>query len=108
VVLRVGYGNEHFLFTGDIGTATEDTLLAQGVPLAAAVLKVAHHGSRYSSSAAFLAAVDPDFAVISGGAGVLPHMKRDFPSGPVRGIVWRYKEEARPKRSKEPSAPRCR
>lgn len=69
VVLRVGYGNEHFLFTGDIGTSTEDSLLAQGVPLAAEVLKVAHHGSRYSSSAAFLAAVDPDFAVISVGAG---------------------------------------
>ena len=69
VVLRVGYGQEYFLFTGDIGTSTEDTLLAQGVPLTAEILKVAHHGSRYSSSAAFLAAVDPDFAVISVGAG---------------------------------------
>jgi len=69
VVLRVGYGQEYFLFTGDIGTSTEDTLLAQGAPVEAAVLKVAHHGSRYSSSAAFLAAVDPDFAVISVGAG---------------------------------------
>jgi len=69
VVLRVGYGQDYFLFTGDIGTTTEGTLLAQGAPVEAAVLKVAHHGSRYSSSATFLAAVDPGFAVISVGAG---------------------------------------
>jgi competence protein ComEC len=69
VVLRLTYGGEHFLFPGDIGTSTEGTLLASGAPLGAAVLKVAHHGSAYSSGAPFLAAVDPDFAVISVGAG---------------------------------------
>jgi len=69
VVLRIGCGSEYYLFTGDIGTTTEGVLLGQGVTVTADVLKVAHHGSRYSSSAAFLAAVDPKVAVISAGAG---------------------------------------
>jgi competence protein ComEC len=69
VVLQVAYGEARFLFTGDIGTSTEDTLLSRGAPVAADVLKVAHHGSRYSSGSAFLAAVGADSAVISVGAG---------------------------------------
>lgn len=73
VVLRITHGEQHFLFTGDIGTTTEQTLLNLGVPLAAVILKVAHHGSRYSSSAPFLAAVDPDFAVISVGDNSYGH-----------------------------------
>ena len=69
VVLLVTYGQVRFLFTGDIGTGTEQTILALGTPVAADILKVAHHGSGYSSSASFLSAVAADLAIISVGAG---------------------------------------
>ena len=55
------------LLTGDAGAQSEDRMLASGVDLAADVLKVGHHGSAYSSTAAFIAAVHPCYAVISVG-----------------------------------------
>jgi competence protein ComEC len=55
------------LFTGDAGTQSEARILATGVDLAADVLKVGHHGSAYSSSPPFLAAVRPRDALISVG-----------------------------------------
>lgn len=64
VVLLVTYGDVEFLFTGDIGSTTEQTILSLGTPVAADVLKVAHHGSKYSSSASFLNAVGADVAII--------------------------------------------
>lgn len=66
-VVRLTYGQTRFLFTGDLEGAGEDALLASGEALRAEVLKVAHHGARTSSSAAFLAAVAPRLAVISAG-----------------------------------------
>jgi competence protein ComEC len=68
VVLRLDFGHTSFLFTGDAEAATERWLLQSRAKLAAQVLKVAHHGSRYSSSARFLRAVAPLAAVISVGA----------------------------------------
>lgn len=68
VVMLVTYGQTDFLFTGDIGDSTEQTILDSGSGVAAEVLKVAHHGSRYTSSTAFLEAVGPELAVISVGA----------------------------------------
>lgn len=55
------------LFTGDAGTATEARMLASGANLQADLLKVGHHGSAYSSSPAFIAAVRPRVALISVG-----------------------------------------
>lgn len=68
LVLRLEYGLVSFLLASDIGAPSEAELLARGTPLAATVLKVAHHGSRTSSTAPFLAAVRPTLAVISVGA----------------------------------------
>ncbi len=68
VVLLVVYGNVRFLLTGDIDSSTEQTILGGGTPVAAEVLKVAHHGSAYGSSATFLDAVGAELAVISVGA----------------------------------------
>ena len=48
--------------------------MARGVPLGCTLLKVAHHGSRYSSSEVFLAAVAPQTAVISAGYGNSFHL----------------------------------
>jgi competence protein ComEC len=57
VVLRLQYGEISFLLPGDIEVPVEQGLAASGVPLAATVSKSPHHGSRTSSSDAFLDAV---------------------------------------------------
>ena len=67
MVLRVAQGSQSVMFTGDIEAAGERALLARtpAVALAATVLKAPHHGSRTSSSSAFVAAVRPQVAVLS-------------------------------------------
>ncbi len=70
VVTLVEYGGVRFLLTGDAEAGEEDRLVARyGDGLRAAVLKVAHHGSKTSSTPGFLAAVHPRLAIISVGAG---------------------------------------
>jgi competence protein ComEC len=68
VVLKLTDGRVSFLLTGDIQAGVEQELVESGRPLAASVLKVAHHGSITSSTPAWLAAVNPQVAVISVGA----------------------------------------
>ena len=67
VVTRLAYGKESFLFAGDITSKQEQALVDDKENLSADVLKVAHHGSKYSTSDIFLAAVAPKVAVISDG-----------------------------------------
>ena len=67
VVLRVVYGDISFLLTGDILREAEERLVARGAHVDSDVLKVAHHGSRSSSSEVFLRSVTPAAAVISVG-----------------------------------------
>ncbi len=67
LVLRLDYGNASFLLTGDIEASGEEALLRSDAALAATVLKVPHHGSRTSSTPAFLRAVRPAVTVISAG-----------------------------------------
>jgi competence protein ComEC len=55
------------LFTGDLGTVSEERLLAGGASVGSSLLKVGHHGSRYASGDQFLSAVSPRVAVISAG-----------------------------------------
>lgn len=69
VVVRLDYKGASFLFTGDAEAANEKEMLSAGCDLDVDVLKVGHHGSSYSSTDAFLAAVTPRYAVISVGAG---------------------------------------
>jgi competence protein ComEC len=66
-VIRLSLGARAFLFTGDAEHEAEASLLERGVPLAADFLKVGHHGSRTSSSPAFLDAVRPRVATMSTG-----------------------------------------
>ena len=67
IVIRLTYEDTSFLFTGDAEALSEKEILASGLDLSADVLKLGHHGSAYSSSDAFLDAVDPSYAVISVG-----------------------------------------
>jgi competence protein ComEC len=69
VVARLAYQGFSVLFTGDAETPTETWLLDSGARLRSAVLKVAHHGSRYASGAPFLRAVGARIAIVSVGAG---------------------------------------
>lgn len=69
IVLRIDYGNTSFLFNGDAEDWSEYMMLDAKANLKADVLKVAHHGSRDSSTPAFLNAVQPKYAVISAGRG---------------------------------------
>lgn len=55
------------LFTGDIGFPSEELMVESGVDLDCDILKVAHHGSKYSSSREFIDACSPSVAVISVG-----------------------------------------
>ncbi|MDO8529875.1 MAG: ComEC/Rec2 family competence protein [bacterium] len=64
---RLVYGSRSFLFTGDASSKVESKLISQGIDVDSDVLKVGHHGSRFSTSDAFLQAVSPDIAVISAG-----------------------------------------
>lgn len=65
IVLKLTYGNNSFLLTGDATSNVEKTLLNDNIK--SDVLKVAHHGSNYSSTDEFLDVVSPKYAVISVG-----------------------------------------
>ncbi len=68
VVLRLTWGKVSFLLTADIRQEAELELIKQRANLRSTVLKVAHHGSKTSTYPQFLAAADPEIAVISVGA----------------------------------------
>ena len=66
VVIKLTYGDNKFLFTGDAEKSEEDDIWTN---VKCDVLKVGHHGSATSSSANFLKKADPTYAVISCGVG---------------------------------------
>lgn len=86
LVLRLSHGAIDVLFTGDVEAAGEQTLLSANGALASEILKVPHHGSRTSSTAAFVEAVAPQVAVASLGF----HNRFHFPAPEV---VQRYAEQ---------------
>jgi competence protein ComEC len=67
MTLRLDSAGFSALFTGDIGFEAEARLLGNRSNLRAMLLKVPHHGSRYSTGPDFLDAVSPEFAIISAG-----------------------------------------
>lgn len=64
VVVKLIYGNNKFLFTGDAEYVSEYEILDNNIDISADVLKVGHHGSSTSTSDKFLNAVKPKYAVI--------------------------------------------
>lgn len=73
LVVRIDCGGASFLFPGDAEEPAEQALLSEGANVTATVLHVGHHGSLTSTSAAFLAAVAPRYAVVSVGANDYGH-----------------------------------
>ena len=66
-VIRLTYGDTSFLFAGDAEKESESRILKEGYSVEADVLKCGHHGSSTSTSAKFLKAMNPKYAVISCG-----------------------------------------
>jgi len=67
IVSQLVYGDFEALFTGDIEKSTENKLVSAGINLNADILKIAHHGSKTSTSDTFLRAVSALIAVIEVG-----------------------------------------
>jgi competence protein ComEC len=67
LVLRLADGAESFLLAGDIERPSERAILAEDQPVQVNFLKVAHHGSKTSTTEPFLLAAHPAFAAISAG-----------------------------------------
>lgn len=86
LVMRIQDRATSFLLTGDIEQAEEKRILAEGVPLESTFLKVPHHGSKTSSTQAFLAAVQPRIAAISVGVN-------NAYGHPSESVVERYTED---------------
>ncbi len=82
VVLELRLGGVSVLLPGDVGREVEETLTPRLAAAAFRVLKVPHHGSASSSSAAFLAAVRPDLAILTVGRGTVV----------ARDVLGRYRD----------------
>lgn len=67
LVMRLTDGSESMLLAGDIERPSERRILAEDQDVSVNFLKVAHHGSKTSTTDAFLTAVHPAFAAISVG-----------------------------------------
>lgn len=72
-VVKVTYGSTSFLLTGDAEAESERAMLESGANLRADVLLVGHHGSKSSTTAKFLNAVKPMYAVIQVGDNSYGH-----------------------------------
>jgi competence protein ComEC len=84
-VLRVEGGGRSVLLTGDIEREQESALVVDGAPLRSDVLLAPHHGSKTSSSAAFLDLVHPRVAVFQAGY-------RNRFGHPAEDVLDRYRE----------------
>ncbi len=77
VVVKINYGENSLLLTGDIEKKVESKLFYSGLDISAKFLKIAHHGSKTSSSELFLDSVSPSFAFIEVGDNRYGHPSED-------------------------------
>lgn len=89
IVAEFTAGNFDMLLTADISDKIEKQLLQGGAIKPAEVLKVSHHGSRFSSTEEFIKAVNPEIAVVSVGAS-------NTYNHPHPETLARYKQSAVP------------
>ena len=65
IIMRLVQDEHSVLLTGDTTKKIEKLLVEEGTDIKANILKIAHHGSKTSSSRVFLEAVDPEIAILS-------------------------------------------
>ncbi|MNW48061.1 ComEC family competence protein [compost metagenome] len=75
-VIKLTYGSTTYLLTGDAERESEQDMISSGVDLHADVMLVGHHGSKSSTSPAFLKKVGPKYAVIQVGENTYGHPKQ--------------------------------
>lgn len=85
LVFKLKYNNFSMLFTGDIEEIGEKEILKSNIDLTSNILKVAHHGSKSSSTESFIKAVNPKVAVIGVG-------KSNNFGHPAQEVLERFKE----------------
>lgn len=85
VVIKLVFGQNSFLFTGDLPDKEEEKLIQAHPSLTAEVLKVSHHGSKYATRTDFLDKVRPRDAIISVG-------KNNRFGHPTQEVLGRLKE----------------
>jgi len=86
IVARLVFGETSFLFTGDIDKSVEKDITDKNPDLTVGVIKVAHHGSKTSTSGEFVGRVSPEYAVISVGGD----NKYGHPTQEVLDILSKY------------------
>jgi competence protein ComEC len=77
IVSKLIFERSSFLFTGDIYKEVEESLSLTPFDLSSKILKVAHHGSKTSSSQKFLEKVLPEVAIISVGENKYGHPNKE-------------------------------
>lgn len=77
IVLYGKIANAFFLFTGDIDSSVESKIINKYPDLPVDILKVAHHGSKYSTSSEFIKHIKPKIAIISVGRNFYGHPTKE-------------------------------
>jgi len=87
IVVKIIYKNNSFLLMGDAGDKAEQDILNSNTNITANLIKIGHHGSKYSSSSNFIQKVNPQYAIISVGKD----NQYGHPSIEVLNILERFK-----------------
>ena len=86
IVAKLVFRETSFIFTGDINEPVEKDIIERNSELKVGVLKVAHHGSKTSTSEEFLDIILPEYAVVSVGKD----NKYGHPTKEVLDILSKY------------------
>lgn len=89
VVLQLDYKDAEFLLTGDIDKKIENVLVNSNQNLKSEILKVAHHGSKNSSSQNFINKVSPKMTIISVGENRYGHPHPDVLERLKNTLIYR-------------------
>jgi len=73
LVIKLNYGQKNFLFMGDAPKQVEQELITKEIDLKSDILKIGHHGSKYSTGLDFLKLVSPEYGIISCGKNNFGH-----------------------------------